>query len=204
MESKTKKLYQLIEEWTRAEIMARHGKCVPRDWGTYFQIKLDKEDEIKKLVFGSSDLIVLGTRWKLLGTKKKLKANRSGCQNRLEFINPKKGDTKMVKARVKKMKAKQAKKAKKKSHKKAGSNRPVGRTSGVGVTATWILVMQHNTKVSVAKRRTDAQITAYMKKEFPGRKTAYSYPVQFIRNRYNKGAFTKGVVPKRQAVRHGE
>lgn len=126
------------------------------------------------------------------------------CRGKLEFINLKKGDTKMVKARVKKMKARQAKKAKKKATKKAGGNRPVGRTSGVSVGATWVLVMQHNAKVAAAKRRTDAQITAYMKKEFPGRKTAYSYPVQFIRNRYNKGALTKGVVPKRQAVRHGE
>lgn len=126
------------------------------------------------------------------------------CRGKLKFINPKKGDAKMVKARVKKMKAKQAKKAKKKATRKAGGNRPVGRTSGVSIAATWVLVMQYNGKVSTAKRRTDAQITAYMKKEFPGRKTAYSYSVQFIRNRYNKGAFTKGAVPKRQAVRHGE
>ena len=110
----------------------------------------------------------------------------------------------MVKARVKKMKKQQAKKAKKKATRKASGDRPVGRTSGVGVTATWVLAMQHNSKVSVAKRRTDKQITAYMKKEFPGRKSAYSYPVQAIRTRYNKGALTGGVAPKRKAVRHGD
>ena len=127
------------------------------------------------------------------------------CRGKLKFVNSKKGESQMVKARVKRMKAKQSKKAKKKATKKATrSDRPVGRTSGVGVTATWVLAMQHNAKVSVAKRRTDKQITAYMKKEFPGRKSAYSYPVQAIRTRYNKGALTGGVAPKRKAVSHDE
>lgn len=110
----------------------------------------------------------------------------------------------MVKARVKKMKAKQSKKASKKAKRKAGSNRPVGRISGVSITATWVIALQHNSKVAAAKRWTDKQITAYVKKEFPGRKSAYSYPVAAIRLRYNKGALTKGAVPKRKSVRHGD
>ena len=126
------------------------------------------------------------------------------CRGKLEFVNPKKGDTKMVKARVKTMKRKQSKKAAKKAKKKAAGSRPVGRTSGVGVTATWVLAFQHNAKSPATRRRTDKQITAHMKKEFPGRKSAYSYDVQFIRNRYNKGALTGGVAPKRKSVRHGD
>ena len=110
----------------------------------------------------------------------------------------------MVKARVKKMKRKQAKKAKKKAAKKAGGTRPVGRTSGVGVMATWVEAFQHNGKVASAKRRTDKQIAVYMKKEFPGRKSEIFNHVQLVRNRYNKGALTKGKAPGRQSKRHGD
>lgn len=126
------------------------------------------------------------------------------CGDKLEFINSKKGDRTMVKARVKKMKAKQSKKAKKKATRKAGSNRPVGRTSGVGVMATWVAAFQFNAKSPAAKRRNDKQIATYMKKEFPGRKSEIFNHVQLVRNRYNKGALTKGTIPKRESVRHGD
>jgi len=123
------------------------------------------------------------------------------CQGKLKFVE---GDAKMVKARVKQMKRKQSKKASKKARKKAVSNRPVGRTSGVGVMATWVAAFQHNAKVAATKRRTDKEISAYMKKEFPGRKSAIFDAVQLVRNRYNKGALTKGAIPTRQSKRHGE
>jgi hypothetical protein len=104
------------------------------------------------------------------------------------------------------MKRKQSKKAKKKAtkkmaKKKAGGTRPVGKTSGVGVAATWILAFAHNNKVASAKRRTDKQITVYMKKEFPARKSEIFNHVQLVRNRYNKGALS-GSVPKRLSERH--
>jgi hypothetical protein len=76
-------LYKLIEQQTRAEIISRHGKLgLVTEAGDYFQIKLQKEDQIRKLMFGSSDLIKLGLRWGLLEpdnkkehkrTKKKIK-----------------------------------------------------------------------------------------------------------------------------------
>lgn len=148
-------------------------------------------------------------RGQFVATKVSIKALRKIacpiCGDKLIFINSKKGDRKMVKARVKKMKAKQKKKASKKaSRKAAGSNRPVGRTSGVGVMATWVAAFQFNAKSPSAKRRTDKQIAVYMKREFPGRKSEIFNHVQLVRNRYNKGALTKNAVPKRQSVRHGD
>lgn len=126
------------------------------------------------------------------------------CGGKLKFINSKLGDKKMVKARVKKMKVKQSKKASKKAKRKAGANRPVGRTSGVGVMATWVEAFRGNAKSPAAKRRTDAQISSYMKKEFPGRKSEIFNHVQLVRNRYNKGALTKNAIPKRESVRHDD
>jgi len=110
-----------------------------------------------------------------------------------------------VKKKTKKKTAKKVvKKVTKKKTKKKTTKKVVGRTSEVGVMATWVKAFQHNNKVPVPKRWTDKQISAYMKKEFAGRKSAIFDHVQLVRNRYNKGALTQGNVPKRKSARHGD
>jgi hypothetical protein len=51
---------------------------------------------------------------------------------------------------------------------------------------------------------TDEQISKAIKKNFPGRDSAVFDHVAAIRNRYNKGILTKGVLPKVPSVRYGE
>ena len=60
--SQAKKLFKLVEEETRAEIMSRHGRFENLEFANYYQIKLDKQDKIRKLCFGSSDLVRLGKK----------------------------------------------------------------------------------------------------------------------------------------------
>jgi hypothetical protein len=60
-----KELYALIEEWTRCEIMARFGPFWP-ECGEYSLTSVAKEDAIRELMFGTSDLVRLGKRWGLL------------------------------------------------------------------------------------------------------------------------------------------
>ncbi len=69
--SQAKKLLKLVEEETRAEIMSRHGRFENLEFANYYQIKLDKQDKIRKLCFGSSDLVRLGIKWGLLKEKEK-------------------------------------------------------------------------------------------------------------------------------------
>lgn len=57
---KYKKLKKLVEQWTRAEVMSRSPAIGFPDYGDYFRIKLEKADEIRKLLYGTSDLIQLG------------------------------------------------------------------------------------------------------------------------------------------------
>ena len=45
---------------------------------------------------------------------------------------------------------------------------PVGATSGVSVSETWIQVFERNEQVGEHERLTDAQISDRMKAEFPG------------------------------------
>lgn len=98
------KLLQLLEEETRAEIMARHGECVGLEFGDFFKIHLEKKDEIRKLVFGDDDLVTLGlTYFHILkekdnGKPKKIKERllkaKLGCQARSEVPKKRKAKTK--------------------------------------------------------------------------------------------------------------
>jgi len=70
-EEKIKQLLKLIEQWTRAEIMARHGHIQLVQEGEdgrlvgFSHIHLKKEDEIRELLYGSSNLQKLGEKWNL-------------------------------------------------------------------------------------------------------------------------------------------
>ena len=70
-----RKLLNLIEQQTRAEIISRLDRFDNLEFADYFRIKLEKEDEIRELVFGTSDLIVLAERWELAKDKQRRKKN---------------------------------------------------------------------------------------------------------------------------------
>jgi hypothetical protein len=95
-----------------------------------------------------------------------------------------------------------AKKKAKKAAKPKGPGRPMGRTTGVGVQGTWVMAFDLNAKASKGKRLTDPQISKFMKKEFPGRKSVVFDRVQGVRTKYNKGGLTGGIVPTKQAIRY--
>lgn len=61
-----KELIILIRQWTGAEIMARFGALTTKRGVDFYEIMLDKEDEIRKLLFGESDLLILGRTWGML------------------------------------------------------------------------------------------------------------------------------------------
>ena len=61
-----KELITLLKQWTAAEIMARIGAPTTKRGVDFYEIMLDKEDEIRKLIFGNSDLVNLGHEWGML------------------------------------------------------------------------------------------------------------------------------------------
>lgn len=71
-----KELLKLIEHWTRAEIMARFGRFDNLEFAEYAQIQFEKVDEIRRLVFGTDDLVVLNARWDLVKQKRRKKKRR--------------------------------------------------------------------------------------------------------------------------------
>lgn len=68
-----KELVKLVEQWTRAEIMARLGRFDNLEFADYAQIELEKRDEIRQLVFGESEIIRLAERWNLIKSKRRKK-----------------------------------------------------------------------------------------------------------------------------------
>lgn len=71
-----RELLKLIEQWTRAEIMARFGRFNNLEFGDYAQIQVEKKDEIRRLVFGTDDLVELADRWEMLKPKRREKKGR--------------------------------------------------------------------------------------------------------------------------------
>ena len=65
-----RKLLKLIEQWTRAEIMARLGRFDNLEYLDYARIQIEKKDEIRELVFGTSDILVLGDMRGLIKPKR--------------------------------------------------------------------------------------------------------------------------------------
>ena len=61
-----KQLITLIEQWTRAEIIARLGKFDNKGHIDYAEIQVKKKDEIRKLAFGDDDLVKLGEAWGII------------------------------------------------------------------------------------------------------------------------------------------
>ena len=66
-------LHQLLEQWTRAEVLARLGLLGGEGFIDHYNIMLKKEDEIRELLYGTSDLVQLGNLWKLPIRKNKKK-----------------------------------------------------------------------------------------------------------------------------------
>lgn len=61
-----KEMLKLIEQWTRAEIMARYARFDNNEFTNYATIQIEMEDKLRDLVFGTDNLVALGVRWGLL------------------------------------------------------------------------------------------------------------------------------------------
>ena len=61
-----KKLVKLIEQWTRADVMSRMGRFDNLEFADYAQIKLEKEDKIRELLFDESEIAILAERWGMI------------------------------------------------------------------------------------------------------------------------------------------
>ena len=74
---KYKKLLKLVKEWTRAEVMARSPITNFPAYAEYFTVKIDKEDEIRELLFGTSNLIEIGDNLGLTKAKGKKRVTKT-------------------------------------------------------------------------------------------------------------------------------
>ena len=83
--SQARRLVQLLEQWTRAEIMARMAPLPWPEWGDYFATALKKVEEIRDLLFGTSQLVDLARLWHMPLPEKKKSVGYNRSQTRVHF-----------------------------------------------------------------------------------------------------------------------
>lgn len=76
-----KELLNLIEQWTRAEAIARYGEFDNLGFGDYAHYAVEKTDEIRRLVFGTDNLFDLGERWGILKPKEGRRKKKKRKEN---------------------------------------------------------------------------------------------------------------------------
>ena len=74
--SEAKQLRDLVEQWARADVMSRVGRFNNLEFLDYAGIKLEKEDEIRQLLFGTSELIELAEMWNMVPKRKRIKMKK--------------------------------------------------------------------------------------------------------------------------------
>ena len=78
-----------------------------------------------------------------------------------------------------------------KKEKAAPQKPPVGKTSGVSVSRTWVQVFERNGTVDKGERLTDQQIVDFMQQEFLDVAPETFKRVDIARSKYNRGGFNK-------------
>jgi len=89
-ESKVEQMSKLIEQWTRAEIMARFGRFDNLEYANFAYIQIDKANTIRELLFGTSDLVELGLKWGMLKKRDSTKEVRQkkGTIEEIKKLDP--------------------------------------------------------------------------------------------------------------------
>ena len=65
------RVLKAIDRWTRAEIMSRYSDRP--DWRDYGPIKIKYEDRIRKIIYGTKDMIEIGQNLGILSKPKRRK-----------------------------------------------------------------------------------------------------------------------------------
>ncbi len=75
--SQATKLITLLERETRCEIIARFGRFDNLEFGEYAIKQIEYKNKIRKALFGTSNLVVLGTRWGLIRKQEKKRKRKT-------------------------------------------------------------------------------------------------------------------------------
>jgi len=74
--SQAKHIIELIEQATRAEILARLGPFRFPEYADWYMVGLEKRAELLEYIFGTSSLAELGKKWKILKRSGKVKRGK--------------------------------------------------------------------------------------------------------------------------------
>ncbi len=75
------RVYRLIDQWTIAELKARLGTFEDLEYIDYYMLMIKKRDELRKLLYGTSNLAELAEHFRII--KRKLKRKKKKKKRRL-------------------------------------------------------------------------------------------------------------------------
>jgi hypothetical protein len=89
------------------------------------------------------------------------------------------------------------------------AHKSVGKRTSLGVCTFWAALFERNERVPQEKRMTDAELIRQVAIEFPDRPSTRKLvqgkqTVNYHRQLYNSGRYTRGIVPKHQSRRYDE
>ena len=73
--SEAGKVYKLLKRWTRYAIMERFGRFSNLEYVEYAVKRMNAEKKIRELLYGTSDLFVLGKEWGILHEDGKIRGD---------------------------------------------------------------------------------------------------------------------------------
>jgi low affinity Fe/Cu permease len=59
-----RKLVKLLDQWTRAEVMSRIGRFDNMEFADYAHMKIEIENKLREMLYGTSDLVGLSKLFK--------------------------------------------------------------------------------------------------------------------------------------------
>ena len=71
-----RKIMRLVEEHARATVMARVGPIGFPGCADYFNLAIEKQEELWKYMFGTDNMVKLAEEWGMLKKRKKKKRKR--------------------------------------------------------------------------------------------------------------------------------
>jgi len=77
--SQVKKLLTLLEQWTRYEVVSRLAPIEKLEYGDAFAEMIKKENEIREMLYGTSNFVELGDAWNIIRPRKKKRKTKLYC-----------------------------------------------------------------------------------------------------------------------------
>ena len=77
-----KRLVTLLEREASCEVMAKMGRFDNLEYAEYAVKQIEHKDEIRKMLFGTAEIVVLAERWGMIKNGKRKRERKRKCSSK--------------------------------------------------------------------------------------------------------------------------